>query len=40
MVVVVLDVLDTAMPTIQSNAVIGKNEDGSDITQDVDILVW
>jgi hypothetical protein len=25
---------------IQSSAVIGKNEDGSDITQDVDVLVW
>jgi hypothetical protein len=29
-----------AMPAIQSSAVIGKNEDGSDITQDVDVLVW
>jgi hypothetical protein len=28
------------MPMIQSSAVIGKNEDGSDITQDVDVLVW
>ena len=28
------------MPVIQSSAVIGKNEDGSDITQDVDVLVW
>ena len=28
------------MPAIQSSAVIGKNEDGSDITQDVDVLVW
>ena len=28
------------MPTIQSSTVIGKNEDGSDITQDVDVLVW
>ena len=28
------------MSTIQSSAVIGKNEDGSDITQDVDVLVW
>ncbi len=28
------------MPVIQSSVVIGKNEDGSDITQDVDILVW
>ena len=27
------------MPAIQSSAVIGKNEDGSDITQDVDVLV-
>jgi hypothetical protein len=27
------------MPVIQSSAVIGKNEDGSDITQDVDVLV-
>ena len=25
---------------IQSSVVIGKNEDGSDITQDVDVLVW
>jgi hypothetical protein len=25
---------------IQSSAVIGKNEDGSDITQDFDVLVW
>jgi hypothetical protein len=25
---------------LQSSAVIGKNEDGSDITHDVDILVW
>ena len=25
---------------IQSSAVICKNEDGSDITQDVDVLVW
>jgi hypothetical protein len=25
---------------LQSSAVIGKNEDGSDITQDVDVLVW
>ena len=24
----------------RSSAVIGKNEDGSDITQDVDVLVW
>ena len=28
------------MPTIQSSTVIGKIEDGSDITQDVDVLVW
>ena len=28
------------MPVIQSNAVIDKNKDGSDITQDVDFLVW
>ena len=28
------------MPEIQSSAVIDKNEDGSDITQDVDVLVW
>ncbi len=28
------------MPAIQSSSVIGKNEDGSDITQDVDVLVW
>jgi hypothetical protein len=27
------------MPAIQSIAVIDKNEDGSDITQDVDVLV-
>ena len=25
---------------IQTNDVIGKNEDGSDITQNVDVLVW
>jgi hypothetical protein len=25
---------------IQNRTVIGKNEDGSDITQDVDVLVW
>ena len=25
---------------IQSSDVIGKNEDGSDNTQDVDVLVW
>ncbi len=28
------------MSVIQSSTVIGKNEDGSDITQDVDVLVW
>ena len=28
------------MPVIQTSDVIGKNEDGSDITQDVDVLVW
>ncbi len=28
------------MSAIQSSAVIGNNEDGSDITQDVDVLVW
>ena len=28
------------MSVIQSSAVIGNNEDGSDITQDVDVLVW
>ena len=28
------------IPAIQSSAVMGKNEDGSDITQDVDVLVW
>ncbi len=28
------------MPAIQSNTVIGQNEHGSDITQDVDVLVW
>ena len=28
------------IPAIQSRTVIGKNEDGSDITQDVDVLVW
>jgi hypothetical protein len=27
------------MPAIQSSPVIGKNEDGSDITQDVDIFL-
>jgi hypothetical protein len=27
------------MPAIQTSAVIGKNTDGSDITQDVDVLV-
>ena len=28
------------MPVIQTSVVIGKNEDGSDTTQDVDVLVW
>ena len=28
------------MPVIQTSTVIGKNTDGSDITQDVDMLVW
>ena len=28
------------MSVIQNSAVIDKNEDGSDITQDVDVLVW
>ena len=28
------------MSVIQSSTVIDKNEDGSDITQDVDVLVW
>jgi hypothetical protein len=28
------------MPVIQNSDIIGKNEDGSDITQDVDVLVW
>ena len=28
------------MPVIQISDVIGKIEDGSDITQDVDVLVW
>ena len=28
------------MPTIQSSDVIDQNEDGSVITQDVDVLVW
>ena len=28
------------MPVIQNSVVIDKNEDGSDITQDVDVLVW
>ena len=28
------------MSPIQRSAVIGKNEDASDITQDVDVLVW
>ena len=28
------------MPVIESSDVIGKIEDGSDITQDFDVLVW
>ena len=28
------------MTEIQISTVISKNEDGSDITQDVDVLVW
>ncbi len=28
------------MPSIPSSTVIGKNEDGSDITQDADVLAW
>ena len=28
------------MPVIQNSVVIVKNEDGSDIAQDVDVLVW
>jgi hypothetical protein len=28
------------MPVIQTNDVIGKNTEGSNITQDVDVLVW
>ena len=28
------------IPVIQRNTVIVKNEDGSEITQDVDVLVW
>ena len=28
------------MSVIQSSTVIGKNEEGSDIPQDVDVLVW
>ena len=28
------------MSVIQSSDVIGNNKDGSDITQDVDVLVW
>jgi hypothetical protein len=28
------------IPVIQSTTVIGKTEDGSDINQDVDVLVW
>ena len=34
------DRISCSEPVIQSNAVIDKNEDGSDITQDVDVLVW
>jgi len=28
------------VPSIPSSTAIGQNEDGSDITQDVDVLVW
>ena len=28
------------IPEIQNSVEIGKNEDGSDITQDVDVLIW
>ena len=28
------------MSSIPNSTVIGKNEDGSDMTQDVDVLVW
>ncbi len=36
-----LDIQDwLQMPVIQSSDVICKNEDGSDITQDVDVLFW
>ena len=28
------------MPPIQNSDDIGKNEDGSDITEDIDVLVW
>jgi hypothetical protein len=28
------------MSEIQNSTVIGKNEDGSDTTQDVDVLAW
>jgi hypothetical protein len=28
------------MTAIQNSTIIGKNEDGSDITQDVDVQVW
>ena len=30
----------TKVDAIQSSDVLGKNDDGSDITQDVDVLVW
>ncbi len=30
----------SSIAVIQSSVVIDKNEDGSDITQDVDVLVW
>jgi hypothetical protein len=28
------------MPSIQTSTEIGKNDDGSGITQDVDVLLW
>ena len=28
------------MTVIQNSVVIGKNEDGSDIVQDIDVLFW
>jgi hypothetical protein len=28
------------MSSIPNSTVIGKNEDGSDITQDIDVIVW